>query len=115
MNEKHGPRNIISKEQLQSFSNNVFAVAITLLVLNFTVPALQQSNTALETFFLGLWPQFLGYTISFFIIASLFISLHDYLNHLKYVNSMIFWTTMLKFFFIVLIPFSTLVMTEYGH
>ncbi|MGZ7159354.1 MAG: TMEM175 family protein, partial [Methanobacterium sp.] len=115
MNEKHGPRDIISKDQLQSFSNNVFAVAITLLVLNFTVPALQQSNTALETFFMGLWPQFLGYTISFFIIASLFISLHEYLNHLKYVNSKIFWITMFKFFFIVLIPFSTLVMTEYGH
>ncbi len=108
-------RHIISKEQLQSFSNNVFAVAITLLVLNFTVPALQETNTALETFLMGLWPQFLGYIISFFIIASFFIGLHDYLDHVKNVDIRIFWITMLKFFFIVLIPFSTLVMTEYGH
>jgi uncharacterized membrane protein len=113
--KEHEEAQILSREQLQSFTNNVFAVAITLLVLNFTVPALQESNKALETFFIGLWPQFLGYTISFFIIASFFLSLHNYLNHLKYVNSRIFWTTMLKFFFIVLIPFSTLLLTEYGH
>ncbi|MBI5680084.1 MAG: DUF1211 domain-containing protein [Methanobacterium sp.] len=104
----------ISKEQLTSFTNNVFAVAITLLVLNFTVPALKETNIVLIDFLMSLWPQFLGYTISFFIIASFFLNLHDYFNHLKYVNARIFWTTMLKFFFIVLIPFSTLVMTEYG-
>ncbi|MGZ7044314.1 MAG: TMEM175 family protein [Methanobacterium sp.] len=113
--KQNSTRQIISKEQLQSFTNNVFAVAITLLVLDFTVPAIQESNKALETFLTGLWPQFLGYTISFFIIASFFLSLHSYLNDLKYVNSRIFWITMLKFFFIVLIPFSTLVLTEYGH
>lgn len=105
----------LSKDQLQSFTNNVFAVAITLLVLNFTVPALQESNIALIDFLSGLWPQFLGYTISFFIIASFFLSLHDYLTQLKYINRRIFWTTMFKFFFIVLVPFSTLLMTEYGH
>lgn len=105
----------LSKDQLQSFTNNVFAVAITLLVLNFTVPALQESNIALIDFLSGLWPQFLSYTISFFIIAAFFLSLHDYLTQLKNINRRIFWTTMLKFFFIVLIPFSTLLMTEYGH
>lgn len=104
----------ISKEQLTSFTNNVFAVAITLLVLNFTVPTLKETNIVLIDFLMGLWPQFLGYTISFFIIASFFLNLHDYFNHIKYVNARIFWTTMLQFFFIVLIPFSTLVMTEYG-
>ncbi len=105
----------LSKDQLQSFTNNVFAVAITLLVLNFTVPALQESNIALIDFLSGLWPQFLGYIISFFIIASFFVSLHDFLNRLNYINSRIFWVTMIKFFFIVLVPFSTLLMTEYGH
>lgn len=105
----------LSKDQLQSFTNNVFAVAITLLVLNFTVPALQESNIALIDFLSGLWPQFLGYIISFFIIAAFFLSLHDYLTQLKYINRRIFWTTMFKFFFIVLVPFSTLLMTEYGH
>lgn len=88
----------ISKEQLKSFSNNVFAVAITLLVLNFTVPALKESNIVLIDFLMGLWPQFLGYTISFFIIASFFLNLHGYLKNIKYVNSRIFWTTMLQSF-----------------
>ncbi|HML05993.1 MAG TPA: TMEM175 family protein [Methanobacterium sp.] len=114
MDNEHNEFNI-NKEQLQSFSNNVFAVAITLLVLNFTVPALQESNKVLIDFLMGLWPQFLGYTISFFIIASFFLNLHGYLKNIKYVNTQIFWTTMLQFFFIVLIPFSTLVMTEYGQ
>lgn len=105
----------LSRDQLQSFTNNVFAVAITLLVLNFTVPALKESNLALIGFLSGLWPQFLGYTISFFIIASFFVSLHDFLSRLNYINSRIFWITMIKFFFVVLVPFSTLLMTEYGH
>src|SRR5665648_13386 len=112
---EHNEEYVLNKEQLQSFTNNVFAVAITLLVLNFTVPALKESNIVLIDFLMGLWPKFLGYTISFFIIASFFLNLHGYFNHIKYVNSRIFWTTMLQFFFIVLIPFSTLVMTEYGH
>lgn len=113
--ENNEQAQILSKEQLQSFTNNVFAVAITLLVLNFTVPALQESNRALENFFIGLWPQFLGYTISFFVISSFFLSLHAYFKHIKYITKYIFWITMLQFFFIVLIPFSTLMMTEYGH
>jgi uncharacterized membrane protein len=60
-------------DRIVFFSDAVFAIAITLLVLDIRVPA----NLAAEELpdrLLGLWPKFFSYMLSFLVIISLDVS-----------------------------------------
>lgn len=59
--------------RLEAFSDGVFAIAITLLVLDIRVPL---SNAALGRALLNLWPSYLAYAISFIVIGAIWINHH---------------------------------------
>ena len=52
--------------RLEAFSDGVFAIAITLLVLEIKVPP---PSTALGAELLHLWPSYLAYVVSFLVIG----------------------------------------------
>ncbi|MCU1461830.1 MAG: hypothetical protein JWO37_1905 [Acidimicrobiales bacterium] len=58
--------------RLEAFSDGVFAVAITVLVLNLRDPG---SGRGLTSRLLGLWPNYVAYGVSFLVIALLFLNL----------------------------------------
>jgi uncharacterized membrane protein len=60
----------MSKTRFESFSDGVFAFAITLLVLGFALPAAKlATNRELTQNLLSMWPNALAYALSFMVIG----------------------------------------------
>ena len=60
-----------AKSRLETLSDGIFAVAMTLLVLDIKVPALPHTATSMELFaaLVPLWPKVGAFIISFFFLA----------------------------------------------
>ena len=70
--EEHAPdaREFVGKTRLEAFSDGVFAIAITLLVLDLAIP---ESGPALDRV-LDAWPFYLAYVVSFLTIGATWIA-----------------------------------------
>ena len=102
------------KNRLESFVDAVFAVAITLLVLDLVVPALPHSNVAIIAYLDSLLPKFVGYFLAFFLLAIL-LNIHNrQFKYLEYADQNLWWLNIVFLAFIVLVPFVTSIWTEYG-
>jgi uncharacterized membrane protein len=91
---------------ISEFSNGIFAFAITLLILDVRLPA-DTSEANLGSALLSMWPNYLAFLISFFVIGlfwSVFIRL--FREIIRTDRSFIF-LLLLYLLFIVVIPFST--------
>ena len=75
----------IKVEHVISFSDAIFAFAITLMALSIDIPDLPSNLTQSELLdkLYDLFPQFESYTISFAIIAIFWVSYHQVFNHIK--------------------------------
>jgi uncharacterized membrane protein len=102
------------KNRLENFVDAVFAVAITLLVLDLVIPALPHSNVSIIAYLDSLLPKFVGYFLAFFLLAIL-LNIHNrQFKNLKYADQNIWWLNIIFLTFIVLVPFVTSIWTEYG-
>jgi uncharacterized membrane protein len=113
-----GPKNREEHEvefsRIVAFSDGVFSIAITLLVLDL---ALKDGLLTDKAIWQELWDQheqFLAYAISFAVIARFWIVHHGFFSEVKAFNTRLIGLNMLYLGFIVLIPFSSQVLGEYG-
>jgi uncharacterized membrane protein len=101
--------------RIESLSDNVFSVAMTILVFNLTVPAgLKLSDSELYVLLTGQWHKFMTYFISFFLLAVLWIAHHQQSHFIKRTNRFHLWVNLLILMFVVLMPFSTSLTGDYG-
>jgi uncharacterized membrane protein len=65
--------------RIETFSDGVFAIAITLLVLEIQVPQVEDApeGTSLLAALVGLWPSYLGYALSFLVIGTMWANHHN--------------------------------------
>jgi uncharacterized membrane protein len=108
--------NEISKSRIETLTDGVFAIVMTILVLEITVPQISHSEATIELpkQLLKLWPIILSYGTSF-IILGLFWIAHDYQFHyVKRANRIFLWITIFYLMFIAFVPFSTSLIGEYG-
>jgi uncharacterized membrane protein len=61
--------------RILSLSDGVFAIAITLLILDIAVPA-TTGDAGLPKALLDLWPRYLAYALSFVVIARFWVTHH---------------------------------------
>jgi len=94
---------------MESFSDGVIAVAITLLILNISVP--KGNNLADDLS--DMWPQYAAYVTSFLTIGIIWINHHAMINRLREVNHAILFLNLLLLMSIVLLPFATNLMAVY--
>jgi uncharacterized membrane protein len=101
-------------ERLVSFSDGVFAIAITLLVLDIRLPsgADSASDRQLLLLLAGLWQKYLAYFISFWVIGLCWISHHRKFLHIQRVDNQLLSLNLLMLMMIAFIPFPTAVMSE---
>ena len=101
----------MGKARLEAFSDGVFAVAITLLVLDLHVPAAGHRSLArnLET----QWPAYAAYVISFAVIGIIWVNHHTLMHKLARVDRWLLFINLGLLLSIVLIPFPTAVVAEY--
>jgi uncharacterized membrane protein len=99
--------------RIVAFSDGVFSIAITLLVLNLTIdPGIPRDELAQK-----LWDQheaLLAYAISFAVIARFWLVHHSFFSEVKAFDSRLIALNMLYLGFLVLIPFSSQVLGDYG-
>jgi uncharacterized membrane protein len=97
------------------FCDGVFAIAITLLILEIKVPAVQTVNTVGDVWHaIGhLWPSFFAFVLSFTIILISWIGHNNLLLLVDKTSSQFQLANGYFMFTIVLMPFSTAFMAEY--
>jgi uncharacterized membrane protein len=98
--------------RILAFSDGVFAFAITLLILDIKLPA-HTLKANLGSILISLWPNYMAFLISFFVIG-LYWSVHVRLFReiVRYDQNLI-WLNLLHLLFIVIIPFSTSIISLY--
>jgi uncharacterized membrane protein len=108
--EDRGENNEKILGRIHAFSDGVFAFAITLLILDVRLPA-DVSKASLGSALIELWPNYLAFLLSFVVIG-LYWSAHIRLfrDIIRYDQNLI-WLNLLFLFFIVVIPFSTSVLS----
>ena len=101
-------------ERMILFSDAVFAIAITLLVLELKSPEAAEAPTDVELshHLLRLIPKFAGFIISFFLIGLYWTVHHRIFAYVINYNRRLIWLNLFFLFFIVLMPFTTSV---YGN
>lgn len=102
-------------DRISFFSDGVFAIAITLLVIEFKVPVIQHATDGL------LWSslahmgwKLLGFIISFFIVGYYWSVHHRIFGYVNDYTSRLIWLNLLFLFSVVLLPFSSGLLGEYS-
>ncbi len=105
---------LISSGRLKAIADGVFAVAMTLLVLELVVPELKEpSNRELTGALLSMWPKFIAYLLSFLIAGMYWLMHHTIFDSIKYYDSTLAWINVVFLLFVALIPFTTSLLGEY--
>jgi uncharacterized membrane protein len=101
---------------IMSFSDGVFAVAITLLVLSIRVPDVPVSvaDHRLPNELVKLIPIFEAYIISFLVIGLFWIGHHGVFSHFRRHDRGLLWLNLLFLMFVVFIPFPTSLISRYS-
>jgi uncharacterized membrane protein len=102
------PRGAMSKTRLEAFSDGVFAIAITLLVLDIAV---RPGGTPLEELF-SAWPTYVGYVVSFLTIGGAWIGHSALTDDLDRLDPVFLRLNLLLLLVVVLLPFPTTLVTE---
>lgn len=89
-------------ERLTAFSDGVFAVIITIMVLDLKPPA-EPTLRAL----LPLWPTVLSYAVSYLFIAIIWVNHHHLFKFIRESTSRLIWLNFAHLFMISLVPATT--------
>jgi len=102
-------------DRVEAFSDGVFAVAVTLLILNLQPPHLQNADSPslLIEQLLSQWPSYLSYVISFVSIGAVWITHHQMLKYARQVDAGMQTLNLLFLMFITLTPFTTSLLAQY--
>ncbi len=110
MAEGNAPRSI-SPARMAGFSDGVFSIAATLLVLEI---ALASGDTALKQV-LNTWPAYLGYLISFLTIGAAWLGHSAVTDRLDRVDSVLLRINLLLLLVIAFLPFPTKLIADAIH
>ncbi|HEX4217001.1 MAG TPA: TMEM175 family protein [Acidimicrobiales bacterium] len=100
------------KGRLESLSDSVFAVAMTLLVFDLHLPPTDLVR-GFSHYFLSRWPHYVGFALSFAMIAMIWVEHHWIFHQLRKVDNVMVGLNMLLLGLVVLLPFPTATLASY--
>jgi uncharacterized membrane protein len=105
-----------SFDRFVNFSDAVFAIAITLLVLDIRLPAIDATalRPPLAAQLPGTMPNLFAFMLSFVVIGGYWVSHHRFFKAVDRSDARLVWLNLLVLFFVVLLPFPTQIVAEYG-
>jgi uncharacterized membrane protein len=111
--ERQSPRppRYIRTTRLEAFSDGVFAIAITLLVLDLAIP---RQGSAFHRVVEG-WPFYLAYTVSFLTIGAAWLAHSAITDRLERADSILLRLTLLMLLTVSFLPFPTRLVAESLH
>ncbi len=101
--------------RIEAFSDGVFAIIVTLLVLEIHVPQVQDKDisAALGRSLLIMAPKFLSYILSFVIVCIWWVAHHHLFHILKRSDRGLLWLNSLFLLWLAFIPFPTALMGDF--
>jgi len=103
--------------RLETFSDGVFAIAGTLLVLQFKVPPATGPDAVpageLAALILSRWPSFLGYVLSFAVVGITWLNHHTMFQYIHRANRTFLLVNLLFLLFVSFVPFPTALLAEH--
>jgi uncharacterized membrane protein len=97
--------------RLEAFSDGVFAIAITLLVLELHVP--EPGDRSLAHALADEWPQFAAYLTSFLIIGIMWVNHHSMFRQIARIDRLLLFLNLLLLLWTALLPFPTELLARY--
>jgi uncharacterized membrane protein len=105
---------VMSSRRLEAFSDGVFAIAITLLVLDLHVPRRDEiEDGGLLAALAHEWPSYFAYVVSFLVVGIIWVNHHTVFNKVRLVDRAVLFTNLILLLVISAIPFPTRVLSEY--
>lgn len=101
----------MNKRRLETFSDGVYAIVITLLILDIRIPDVPPA--ALGKALSGMLPQVFTYVLSFFVVALYWFSHHRVAQYVKQIDGMFVWLNMIWLLFVTVMPFPTALLGRY--
>jgi uncharacterized membrane protein len=92
----------VGRNRLEAFSDGVFAIIITIMVLELKVP--HEANLSALA---ALWPAFLSYVLSFVYLGIYWNNHHHMLHAVRHITGRNLWGNLHLLFWLSLIPFVT--------
>jgi len=99
--------------RLEAFSDGVFAIAMTLLVLDMKVPHDLPSGQTLARALVAQWPTYLAFATSFATILIMWVNHHRLFTHIGRGDDGLLFSNGLLLLGVVLVPFPTALVSEY--
>lgn len=105
----------LSFERIAFFSDAVFAIAITLLVIDLRLPHFAEfDDKALLNALLNLIPQYVGFFVSFFVTGRFWIGHHQLFTLIDHADDAFIWRNLLLLLAIAFMPFPTAIVGEFA-
>ncbi len=107
---------VVTKERFNGFSDAVFAIAVTLLVLKFQLPAMPEHPTLAQQIggVIAIWPQYLVYVAGFLTIGIVWMNHNAMFRHVERISHGMAVANLLLLLFVALLPLPTEVMARFG-
>jgi TMEM175 potassium channel family protein len=107
----------LSKNRIEALADGIFAVAMTLLVLDIKSPENRAFDTTADLLsYLGqLEHSFAMYAISFVVLAMFWIRHHIVFHYARHVDRRFLWINMAFLLLVTFVPFSTDLLGDHGH
>ena len=104
-----------TNSRLEAFCDGVFAIAITLLVLEIKIPRIGSTTSVSQFWHLIIheWPEWFGFTLSFVIILVAWVNHHDFFKLINRSRITFTYANGLLLFSVASLPFTTGVMSEF--
>jgi uncharacterized membrane protein len=116
INEAYLEKEKFQLDRIAFFSDAIFAIAITLLIIEIRVPEIDSENLSDKTLFTAstqLIPKFIGFIISFFVIGLYWLAHHRMFKYITRSSQKLLWNNLIFMLPIVMMPFSTAFLSEY--
>jgi len=117
MSEATPVTRVLSKHRAEALVDGIYAVAMTLLVLELKIPesAVFHSAAEFHAQLLHLIPKFVAWLISFFILALFWISHQRAFHYLRVIDMRLLWIQIYSLLFASLLPFSSALVGEHAQ
>ena len=104
-----GQRSSRDTTRLVTFSDGVFAISITLLVLEIRPPA---DDEDLLHGLLNLWPSYLAYVVTFLFIGQVWVNHHVMFDHIRAADRIVLLLNTVLLMAVAFLPFATSVLAD---
>jgi uncharacterized membrane protein len=109
------PDATLSTRRLEAYTDAVFAIAATLLVLDLTAHTFDgvRDNADLLAALLGMWQPFVTFVVSFLILSLMWMTHVAAFEHITRIDQLGTWINNFRLLFIVVVPFTSSLSTEF--